>query len=102
MKRFGSIFMHIAAAALALTANAAVADQAATPDQKPKVALDPNQKVCEDEPVLGSRIAKKRICATRAEWAERRKQDRESIESGQRNANIGCNVINTHSGTPSC
>jgi hypothetical protein len=51
---------------------------------------------------VGSRLATKRICATRAEWAEKRKQDRDVVDDAQRSANIGCSVVGTHSGTPSC
>ena len=49
--------------------------------------LDPNEKVCETIKPLGSRLATKRVCATRAEWAEQRKQDREETEKAQR---VGC------------
>jgi hypothetical protein len=43
--------------------------------------------VCETIKPLGSRLATKRVCATRAEWAEQRKQDREETEKAQR---LGC------------
>ena len=36
---------------------------------------------------VGSRLATKRVCATRAQWAEQRKQDREETEKAQR---LGC------------
>lgn len=64
--------------------------------------LDPNEKVCEDVTATGSRLATKRICATRAEWAEKRKQDKDTLDAIQRGPNVGCSVVNTHSGTPSC
>ena len=67
-----------------------------------KKPVDPNQKVCEDVVATGSRLATKRICATRAEWAEKRKEDRDVVDQAQRSANVGCNVVNTHSGTPGC
>lgn len=63
---------------------------------------DPNQRICEDVTTVGSRLATKRVCATRAEWAEMKKQDRDVVDQAQRSANVGCNTINTHSGTPSC
>jgi len=62
--------------------SAAIAEQ-----PKEKKALDPNEKVCETIKPLGSRLATKRVCATRAEWAEQRKQDREETEKAQR---LGC------------
>ena len=43
----------------------------------------PNEKVCEDIPMIGSRLAKKRFCGTKAEWADRKRQDREALEKAQ-------------------
>ena len=45
---------------------------------------DPNEKVCENIAAIGSRLAKKRVCATRAEWEERRRLDREAVDQAQR------------------
>src|SRR4051794_10072630 len=99
--RIRSIIMMFSALCWsALAAAAAEPDQAATQIARPK--LDPNQRICEDVTQVGSRLSTKRICATRAEWAEKRKQDRDTIDDAQRSANIGCNTVNTHSGTPSC
>ena len=46
---------------------------------------DPNQRICRNEPVLGSRVNRMRICKTRAEWADSRSQDRRAIEKAQTN-----------------
>jgi hypothetical protein len=46
--------------------------------------------VCEKVEVLGSRLATKRVCMTRAEWALRRKDDREIVEQAQ--AQRGCKL----------
>ena len=48
-----------------------------------KKALDPNEVVCEKQLVPGSRLATKRVCMTRAQWADLRAQDREEIEKVQ-------------------
>ena len=80
----------------------ATASAEQTPSSSQKPAIDPNQKVCETVTVVGSRLAAKKICATRAEWAEKRKQDRDTVDEAQRSAHIGCSVVGTHSGTPSC
>ncbi|NUT01728.1 MAG: hypothetical protein HOP96_12220 [Sphingomonas sp.] len=45
---------------------------------------DPNERICEKVPMIGSRLASKRICATRAEWAERKQQDKEALEAAQK------------------
>ena len=47
------------------------------------VSGDPNEKVCETITMIGSRLAKRRFCGTRAEWADRRRQDRQEIEKAQ-------------------
>ena len=47
-------------------------------------AGDPNEKICENVSQIGSRLSRKRVCATRAEWAERRLQDRKDAEHIQR------------------
>ena len=51
--------------------------------QPPKKALDPNEVVCEKQEVLGSRVASKKVCMTRAQWADLKSQDREEIEKVQ-------------------
>lgn len=68
---------------------------------KPKKG-DPSEVVCEKIEVIGSRVAAKRVCATRAEWAEKRQQDRDVIDQAQRAANGPCASVNTHSGAPAC
>ncbi len=69
----------IASLGLAATAQAAPRDK----DKK-----DPNKIICEKQEVLGSRLAVKRVCMTRAEWADQRRVDRQNIERQQ--VNGGC------------
>ncbi len=67
---------------------------------KDKPDPDPNEKVCQTELVVGSRLATRRVCATRAEWAERRRLDREAIDQGQRSP---CMITRTSgTGRASC
>ena len=66
----------------------------------PKASKDPNEMVCEKQTVVGSRLATRKVCATRAEWAERRRLDKEAIDQGQRSA---CMVThNGPGGKPAC
>jgi hypothetical protein len=65
-------------------------------------AHDPNERVCENIVMVGSRLAKKRFCGTRAEWEARQKQDRDVIEDAQRHAAAPCNAVLTHTGAPNC
>jgi hypothetical protein len=44
---------------------------------------NPTEIVCERVEVIGSRLASNRICMSRAEWAQRRKDDREQVERAQ-------------------
>lgn len=63
---------------------------------------DPNERICEKQTVVGSRLAVRRVCATRAEWEEKRKLDRETIDWAQMSPNSGCQTVNTHTGAPTC
>jgi hypothetical protein len=56
----------------------------AAPNQAVAPSQGPDAKICEVITVTGSRLATKRICATRAEWDERRRSDREEIDRAQR------------------
>jgi hypothetical protein len=92
--------MHIRIAliaAVALAASGAYAQQ--NPPQQ-KGAPDPNEKICEDVVQTGSRLATKRFCATRSEWEDKKRQDREAVEKAQLNP---CVIqTTTTSGKPSC
>ena len=70
-----------AAAALMMAAAPAMAGDTSTPAAKP--AKDPNQVVCEKQEVLGSRVATKKVCKTRAEWAEQRRLEKLEIDRAQ-------------------
>lgn len=43
-----------------------------------------NEKICENITPVGSRLATKRFCGTRAEWADRKMQERQALEEAQR------------------
>lgn len=61
---------------------------------------DPNERICETIPMIGSRLATKRFCGTRAEWDDRRRQDREALDAAQRGP---CVITTTGStGRPAC
>lgn len=75
--------MHARLLALAIATTIPAASPVAAQDQN-KPGYDPNEKVCENVTAIGSRLAKKRICATRAEWAERNRLDREAVAQAQK------------------
>ncbi len=51
---------------------------------------DPNQIICVNQTEIGSRLNRRRICRTRAEWAEHERMYRQDIEEAQRNARTFC------------
>ena len=94
--------LSVAVIGTLLTAAPVIPLQAGTGSQPTKVSADPNERICEDTIVTGSRLAKKRFCGTRAEWEAKKKADRDVVDDAQRHANDPCNTINTHSGGAAC
>ena len=70
----------VAALMMPLICSPALADP---PAPAPRKAPDPNQVICEKQEVVGSRLATRRVCKTRAEWADARLQDRQDLEKVQ-------------------
>ena len=68
---------------LAVFAAALMVSAPAAAETKAKKKLDPNEVVCQKVEQLGSRLSSKKICKTRAEWAEQRRLDRQDISKGQ-------------------
>jgi hypothetical protein len=91
-------------ALIGLLMSVATAGQAQTqPAQAPANGYDPNERICESIPMIGSRLAKKKVCATRAEWAEKKRLDRQAVEQAQRQVGGPCTTIgNRNTGGISC
>ena len=70
------------AAALLFGSGAAFA-QSTQPAQPAKPAKDPNEVICEKQEVIGSRLNFQKVCKTRAEWAEERRQNRMDLDKTQ-------------------
>jgi hypothetical protein len=66
-----------------LVSNAASAEVSGTSGNRP--AADPDQTICRNIAVTGSRLTHSRICKTRAQWAEQRRIDRLDLENVQTN-----------------
>jgi hypothetical protein len=80
----GMLLAALAAPGLAQAPAAAQSQAApATAASTAAPAADPNEIICQKIEQLGSRIAKKRVCMTRAEWADQQLQDRQAIEKAQ-------------------
>ena len=67
-----------------LIACCSIASAASAEPSQARAPLDPNEKICEKIKPVGSRLATKRVCATRAEWADYRRQDRDALDKAQR------------------
>lgn len=73
-----------AAAMLAATAAPALAQSTAnSAPANAKPVENPNEIVCEKQETTGSRIGARRVCMSRAEWADRKLQDRQELERVQ-------------------
>lgn len=68
----------IARIAIAVCACALVGGAAVASEQKSKA--DPNKMVCRTIEESGSRLKKTRACHTLAEWAELKRQTRQTVE----------------------
>ena len=76
--------LFLAAAVSGLPAGSLLAQTAQAPyNPAAKKALDPNEVVCEKQEILGSRLATKKVCMTRSQWADLKSQDRQEIERVQ-------------------
>ena len=58
------------------------------------------ERYCETITMTGSRLAKRKFCGTRAEWAEKKMQDRQAIEKIQTQLCVYNKTTST--GRPSC
>jgi hypothetical protein len=97
---YRTIAAHVASVATVAGALIAAPVGAAAPAQAG--GYDPNERVCEKITVTGSRLASKTVCMTRAQWEQRKRDDREAVEGAQRAANAPCSTVNTHTGAPNC
>ncbi|HWT11575.1 MAG TPA: hypothetical protein VN231_02365 [Allosphingosinicella sp.] len=83
--------VRLLAAGLVLVGTAAaaqvslVADRERVLDRPRGPDNDPNRMVCVNELQIGSRLARSRVCRTRAEWAQVREQTRRVIDRVQFN-----------------
>ena len=67
----------------------AVPAPAPVPIAAPDASKDPNARVCKTEAVIGRRVPS-RICMTRAEWNQRTRDAKESLDASQRGGLATC------------
>jgi hypothetical protein len=73
-----NLFAHVGTALLAGTA---VAANALPPQSHAK---GPNDLICKDVPMSGSRIDAKRVCMTRMQWEDMQRDARNTTDKAQR------------------
>ena len=74
----------ISAFGFAAAASAQAPAPATSPVSAEKVKSDYlNERICRTEEITGSRLAKKKVCKTRSQWADQQLQDRQEIERVQ-------------------
>jgi hypothetical protein len=67
----------------ALLASSAGWAQAPTAGQPNESRYDPNEMICRSIEDTGSRLSRSRICLTRAQWADHRRHQRQTVERNQ-------------------
>jgi len=63
---------------------------------------DPEVIVCEKVKLTGSRVEARKVCGTRAQWAELRRREREMANQTPRSANTGCQAVAMYPMSPGC
>ncbi len=58
---------------------------ASAADKPRRQASDPNRMICKNTDEPGSRIQRRKVCATAAEWAERKRIEMQNLLEKQRN-----------------
>ncbi len=67
----------------ALLASTAAAAQAPSGTQSESADADDNRVICRNVADLGTRLARSRVCRTRAEWEALRRDSRNQIDRAQ-------------------
>lgn len=76
-----SVLVLLGAASLTVPA---FAQQPPSQQAQTRPPADPNERICRDIALTGSRMVSRRFCATRAEWEAREREDRDQTELMQR------------------
>ena len=86
-----TIFSLIAGAVLVSSSVSAEVTSIQNANAGSKGRGDPNQMICDVEQTTGTRLGARKVCKTRAEWAQLRTEHRESLEMLQRmGTSVGC------------
>jgi len=73
----------VAGASVPALAQAQQAQPAPSASQQPPADPRLNEVVCQKQEVIGSRLVTRRVCKTRAEWADAKLEDRRAVDKMQ-------------------
>jgi hypothetical protein len=73
--------LSVLAVTIATAAVAHAASEPATTKRGP--SNDPNEVVCVSQAQIGTRLNRRRVCRTRAEWAEHQAEHKQEVERAQ-------------------
>ena len=79
LRVFGMLASFVAAPALAQVSSISTSNPASK-------GQDPNRMVCEVEQTTGTRLGARKVCKTAAEWAQMKREHRETLEKVQQQA----------------
>jgi hypothetical protein len=57
---------------------------------KPKANQPADRLICRDQDEIGSRLRTRRICMTKQQWDQARRDAQESVDLGQRRSAVTC------------
>ena len=96
MMRLSMVVLLLAATSTPVSA----ATPAQTVDsQTASAAGNPSQVICERVEKIGTRLGSSRVCMTRAEWAEQRRLNRDTVDRAQQTR---CESLDPKLGGNSC
>ena len=78
-------YLFCAAVLLSGAASAQPASPSASPNGAGARGGDPNELICRSIREIGTRLNRTRVCKTRAQWEDERRQLRQSIDNNQTN-----------------
>jgi hypothetical protein len=78
-------YLFCAALLLSGAASAQTGSPASSPNGAGARSGDPNQMICRNIREIGSMLSRSRVCKTRAQWEDERRNTRQNIDQSQTN-----------------
>ncbi len=78
-------YLFCTALLVSAAASAQPGSRTASPNGAGARSTDPNQMICRNIREIGSMLARSRVCKTRAQWEDERREMRQNIDRTQSN-----------------